>query len=561
MRTFAKTTSQSTTPYMSQQPNIESLSREDRLVLALQALKSDASLSQRRAADIYNVHESTLRNRRARTASRRDIQPNRSRLQKHKQETVIQYIRKLDARGFAPTINYVQHMANQLLAARSSSKVGVNWAANFIRRNPEVKSQITRQRDHQRVLCSDPAIISPWFDLVRNVKAKYSILDEDTYNFDETGFQMGVGGSVKVVTASERRLKPIGVQPGNREWVTLIAAINAAGWVIPPFLIFKAKNHDQAWYHNPPDWRIGVSSNGWTTNELGLEWLKHFIHHTSACTVGVYRLLILDGHESHKSLAFQTLCEESKIITLCMPAHASHILQPLDVGCFAPLKRAYKQEVGALANCGVNHIDKRAFLDAFKPVFKRSFSKNNIQSSFRATGLVPLDPEVVISRLEVKPHTPTTPPPGSTAWQPKTPSNALELEAQTTLILKRIRAHKSSSPESIIEMVLQVKKGSAIKVHTNTLLEARIAALEQANNAATERKKRKKKRLQKGGTLSQAEAEDLITQRETKATAAEERRKERLQDSSSRGVRRCRSCGEVGHNKRTCKQDRADIEE
>jgi hypothetical protein len=133
---------------MSQQPDIESLSREDRLVLALQALKSDASLSQRRAADIYNVHKSTLRNRRARTASRRDIQPNRSRLQKHEQETVIQYIRKLDARGFTSTISYVQHMANQLLAARSSGKVGVNWAANFIRRNPEVKSQITRQRDH-----------------------------------------------------------------------------------------------------------------------------------------------------------------------------------------------------------------------------------------------------------------------------------------------------------------------------------------------------------------------------------------------------------------------------
>jgi hypothetical protein len=98
-----------------------------------------------------------------------------------------------------------------------------------------------------------------------------------------------------------------------------------------------------------------------------------------------------------------------------MPAHASYILQPLNVGCFAPLKRAYKQEVRALANCGVNYIDKRAFLNAFKLVFKRSFSKNNIQSSFRATSLVPLGPEVVISRLKVKPYTPTLPPLGSTA--------------------------------------------------------------------------------------------------------------------------------------------------
>jgi hypothetical protein len=50
------------------------------------------------------------------------------------------------------------------------------------------------------------------------------------------------------------------------------------GWSIPPFFILKAKHHDQAWYHNNPlDWRIGVSKNGWTTNELGLAWLKHFI--------------------------------------------------------------------------------------------------------------------------------------------------------------------------------------------------------------------------------------------------------------------------------------------
>jgi hypothetical protein len=120
-------------------------------------------------------------------------------------------------------------------------------------------------------LCSDTAIISPWFNLVRNVKAKYGILDQDTYNFDKTGFQIGVGGSVKVVTASERRRAPLSVQPGDREWITLIACINAMGWSILPFFILKAKHYDKAWYvNNPKDWRIGVSKNSWTTNELGL---------------------------------------------------------------------------------------------------------------------------------------------------------------------------------------------------------------------------------------------------------------------------------------------------
>jgi hypothetical protein len=40
---------------------------------------------------------------------------------------------------------------------------------------------------------------------------------------------MGIGGTVKVVTASKRRLKLISVQPGNYKWATLIAGINAIG--------------------------------------------------------------------------------------------------------------------------------------------------------------------------------------------------------------------------------------------------------------------------------------------------------------------------------------------
>jgi hypothetical protein len=117
---------------------------------------------------------------------------------------------------------------------------------------------------------------------------------------------------------------------------------------------------------------------------------------------------------------------------------------------------------------------------------------------------------VVLLKLEVKPCTPTPPALGPTLWQLKTPSNAIEIDSQTTLIIKRIRDHKSSSPDSIIEMILQVKKGSTLKDYLHTLLEARVARLEAANNAASERKKRKKKRIQEGGTLSQAEAEEIV---------------------------------------------------
>ena len=43
-----------------------------------------------------------------------------------------------------------------------------------------------------------------WFWLVQNTIAKYGILDEDIYNFDETGFQMGMISTAKVVISAER---------------------------------------------------------------------------------------------------------------------------------------------------------------------------------------------------------------------------------------------------------------------------------------------------------------------------------------------------------------------
>ena len=140
---------------------------------------------------------------------------------------------------------------------------------------------------------------------------------------------MGVIGSMKVVTGSERRGRPEMVQPGDREWVTVIQSICAVGYAIPPFIIYKGAVHISAWYEDisiPRNWSISVSENGWTNNELGLAWLKHFDAHTKDRSVGVYRLLILDGHESHLNQDFKDYCSENKIITVCMPAHSSHIL-------------------------------------------------------------------------------------------------------------------------------------------------------------------------------------------------------------------------------------------
>ncbi|KAH7556263.1 putative transposase [Bipolaris maydis] len=520
------------------------VSNEADVQLAISSIASKQVQSNKYAAALYNIAETTLRRRRAGRPARRDCQPNSKKLTKLEEEVIVDHILDLDLRGFSPTYAAVRDMADRLLATRGAGQVGVHWPRNFVNRTDRLTTRFNRAYDRQRALCEDPVLIKNWFELVEQTKAKYGICDEDVYNFDEAGFMMGKITTQLVVTASERRGRPKAVEPGNREWVTLIAAINAAGWAVPPFLVFAGQYHLSAWYEEA---------------EIPRDWIKHFNAHTKTRVIGTRRLLILDGHESHQSLEFQEFCKENNIYTLCMPPHSSHLLQPLDVGCFSPLKRAYSREVESLIRHHINHITKLEFLPAFKVAFDRSFTATNICSAFRGAGLVPLQPDAVLSRLDIKLRTPTPPAVLEALWQARTPSNTRELEAQSTLIRDRVQRHQGSSPASIIMAINQLKKGAEVMMLSAELMRDRIASLEKANEAATKRRQRKKKRIQKQGVLTKGAGEDLLAQREAdQQIAYEERQGGERSGVSRQALARCSRCRETGHNSRTCKKDTLD---
>ncbi len=139
------------------------------------------------------------------------------------------------------------------------------------------------------------------------MRAKYGVLDCDFYNFDETGFIIGVICPVIVVTRTDRRGRGKAVQLGNREWATAIAYINSKGWSVPLFLVVQGKNYLLNQYTDGgllPDQVIKPTSNRQTNNKTGLEQLKHFDKHPTTRVRGLYRMLVLDGHKSHESAEF-----------------------------------------------------------------------------------------------------------------------------------------------------------------------------------------------------------------------------------------------------------------
>jgi hypothetical protein len=138
-------------------------------------------------------------------------------------------------------------MADALLAGRGQypppPPVGKNWVSRFVNSQSELQTKWNRKFHSQRARCEDPVVIAAWFKLVEEMRQAYGILDTDTYNFDETGFMMGVAATSKVVTSSDTVGRAVTIQPGNRDWVTTIECINASGRCLPPFVILSGKLH------------------------------------------------------------------------------------------------------------------------------------------------------------------------------------------------------------------------------------------------------------------------------------------------------------------------------
>lgn len=140
------------------------------------------------------------------------------------------------------------------------------------------------------------------------------------------------------------------------------------------------------------EWHFSCNSKGWTSNIHGEQWVeKCFDESTREKADGEYRLLICDGHDSHISAQFVRYCIDHKIVLFLLPPHASHVLQPLDVGVFGPLKTAMAMQLSRLLACEISRLQKVEWVDRYIPARAQAVSASNIQGGWRGAGLFPLN--------------------------------------------------------------------------------------------------------------------------------------------------------------------------
>ncbi|CAK39711.1 transposase Tan1-Aspergillus niger [Aspergillus niger] len=542
-------------------PSKSQVEQEGRILLAIEAIQKGQITSIREAARVYDVARTTLQARLSGRVFAKNMTNARQKLSNNEEESLVKWILSLDKRGASPRPLDIRDMANLIISKRGYStveQVGINWAYSFVKRHESLRTRFARRLNYQRAKMEDPEVIKDWFKRVQEVIQEYGISSDDIYNFDETGFAMGMIATYKVVTSSQRAGRPSLVQPGNREWVTAIECIRSNGEVLPSTLIFKGKTHLKAWYEGqsiPPTWRFEVSDNGWTTDKIGLRWLqKHFIPLIRGKSVGKYSLLVLDGHGSHLTPEFDQSCAENEVIPICMPAHSSHLLQPLDVGCFSVLKRTYGGMVQKQMQYGRNHIDKLDFLEVYPKAHQCALSKSNIISGFRATGLVPLDPDQVLSRLHIRLKTPPTPDSQSSGSVLQTPHNIKHLLKHQKSVERLLRKRQASPTSPTNSTLRQLLKGCELAITNSIILAKENAELRASHEKQLQKRKRSRKQViyTEGTTVEEAQRAIQEVEEVQNDEDIEVEPQSQYTETPSRAPPRCSNCFNIGHRRTQC---------
>ena len=137
----------------------------------------------------------------------------------------------------------------------------------------------------------------------------------------------------------------------------------------------------------------------------------------------------------------------------------------------------YSRQIEDFMKAHIHHITKVKFLVAFKAAYPQSITVQNAQAGFCRAGLIPFDPQVVISKHDIKLWTPIPTGPPSGDADPRvsqTPHNLTDALSQTTLVQNHIACHQGSLPTSLFSTVAMLAKGTEILAYEMTLMSAEL---------------------------------------------------------------------------------------
>jgi len=475
---------------------------------AIRDLISGVYTSQRSAAKAWGIPRSTLQDRMKGRRPHKIAHQQQQRLTPDQEEFLVEWIIDEDSRAQPPSHQRVREMAIRILKSNGDRcPLGHKWVENFLHRQPRVSSVVGRSIETSRAGAAGSEAIQAFLELFERTVKRLDIQADDIWNMDETGIALGVCTNTRVLARAGKKKAYI-KEPGNREWVSIIECISASGSKLKPMVVFKGKSLQTTWFpsNSIPDWLYTTSQNGWTSNSIGLAWINSIFIPDTASPEGRNRLLILDGHGSHIDIEFIWACKGANIHLLFLPAHTSHVLQPLDLAPFSVIKSKYRKQIQELSSLDdAAPVKKERFVTCYHQARTEGFSERVIRAGWRATGMVPFNPDQVLLSSQVSGR-PSTPPKVITPQSPsqiifKTPQKQQDLYQAQQILLR-----SGYLPRSARALITKAGKAISRTNSQTALLETKVQSLQTQLNQLTDHTTKKRKRVDPNERFHNAES-------------------------------------------------------
>ena len=214
------------------------------------------------------------------------------------------------------------------------------------------------------------------------------------FNADETGFPLAVQ-SGKVL--APRGAKTVyHVATSEKTQITTLACFNAMGQYMAPLVLFPGKRIKEVNVKDFEEAYYQCTESGWMTAQVFRQFLDLFYDFLIKNNIPRPTVLFVDGHSSHININAAEFCSKNGIIVYCFEAHASHIMQPCDVGFFGPLKKKWQSHVRQWQTTHIGEpLTKKDFPGILKLVWESMTSFQIAGSAFRKCGLFPLNADAI----------------------------------------------------------------------------------------------------------------------------------------------------------------------
>ena len=373
------------------------------LFSALQAVENGQPL--KATARQYGIPAKTLRRHRDDKVK----QPGISVLGRHKcvfppeyEEMLVQHILAMENAFYGLTTMDIRRLAFDLAEimklhhpfSKKLRLAGSEWLRSFLKRHPQLSLRSPQATSISRIVGFNKPQVDRFFSLYGDELSKHQFQAKDIWNMDESGIT-NVHTPAKVVASKGRRQISKVTSAEKGRTVTVVCCMSAGGSFVPPMMIFPRKRMLDLLLKGSPPGTVGAASpNGWTDNTLFIQWLRHFIQHTK-CTKEEPYILIMDGHQSHKSLEAVELARDNGVIMVTLPPHCTHRMQPLDRTFFKSLKMTYNAACDDWMRC---HPGRRISFFEMAELFHRAYAKSATHEKavhgFECTGLWPYNSQL-----------------------------------------------------------------------------------------------------------------------------------------------------------------------